>query len=127
MDRFGAGPHGRYQADLVVPEPARAECALLKAIAYRYVMNRDGVEVLLAAQRRTVIELVEVLCQRGEPALSPVLQAAWRQADCDAERLRVVVDQVAQLTDSAAAGWHARLVGPDESTGRAPVPASRLD
>jgi dGTPase len=116
VDRFGTGPHGRYQADLVVPERARAECALLKAIAYRYVMNRDGIETLLVAQRQTVLELVEVLCQRGEPVLSPVLRPAWRQADGDAERLRVVVDQVAQLTDSAAIGWHARLVGTDEST-----------
>ncbi|HEX4727535.1 MAG TPA: deoxyguanosinetriphosphate triphosphohydrolase, partial [Jatrophihabitans sp.] len=127
VDRFGAGPHGRYRADLVVPEPAQAECALLKAIAYRYVMSRDGIEALLVAQRQTVVELVEVLCQRGEQALSPVLRPAWQQADSDAERLRVVVDQVAQLTDSAAVGWHARLVGPDGSTARAAVPASRLD
>jgi dGTPase len=127
VDRFGAGPHGRYLADLVVPEPVRAECALLKAIAYRYVMNRDGIAALLVAQRQTVAELVEVLCQRGEPALSPALRPAWRQAGGDAERLRVVVDQVAQLTDSAAVGWHARLVGPDRPQLEPRVPASRLD
>ena len=32
-----------------------------------------------------------------------------RLAGTDAERLRVVVDQVAVLTDSSALAWHARL------------------
>ncbi len=30
-------------------------------------------------------------------------------ADSDAARLRVIVDQVASLTDSSALAWHARL------------------
>jgi dGTPase len=126
-ERFGAGPHGRYQADLVVPERAAAECALLKAIAFRYVMSRDGVEQMLLAQRRTITELVGVLLDRGEPALSPVLRQSWRLAGDETERLRVVVDQVAQLTDSAARAWHARLVGPDRPPSRPPVAHSRLD
>jgi dGTPase len=125
--RFGPGPHGRYQADLVVPDLAAAECALLKAIAFRYVMSRDGIEEMLIAQRRTITELVDVLVDRGEPALSPVLRQSWRLAGDDAQRLRVVVDQVAQLTDSAAAAWHARLVCPDRPHSRPPVAPSRLD
>ena len=111
----------------MVPDRVAAECALLKAIAFRYVMSRDGIEQMLIAQRRTVTELVEVLLDRGEPALSPVLRQAWRLAADDAERLRVVVDQVAQLTDSAARSWHARLVGPDRPPSRLPLAHSRLD
>ena len=38
--------------------------------------------------------------------------AAWRAAEDDAGRLRVVVDQVASLTDASAADWHVRLVRP---------------
>lgn len=110
-DKFGNQPLGRYRAELVVPDQVAAECALLKAIAFRYVMRRPGVQPLLASQRRIVDQLVEALLARGEAALSPVLAESWRQAGDDRQRLRVVIDQVAQLTDSAALGWHSRLVG----------------
>jgi dGTPase len=108
--RYPDGPLGRYQAELVVPDQVRAECALLKAIAFRYVMRRDGVDQPLARQRRVLTELVEVLCDRGEPALSRTLRDSWRQAEGDSGRLRVVIDQVSQLTDSSALAWHRRLV-----------------
>ena len=64
----------------------------------------------LSRQRQVLTELVEVLLERGEPALSPTLRESWRQADGEAGRLRVVIDQVAQLTDSSALAWHRRLV-----------------
>jgi dGTPase len=35
----------------------------------------------------------------------------WRAAADDDARLRVVIDQVASLTDRAAVSWHERLVG----------------
>ena len=34
----------------------------------------------------------------------------WREADDDAARRRVVLDQVASLTDSTAIEWHHTLV-----------------
>ena len=110
-DKFGLEPLGRYRADLVVPDEVAAECALLKAIAYRYVMARRGVSGPLERQRRVLTELVSVLAEQGEPSLSLVMREFWRSAASDADRLRVVIDQVAQLTDSAALAWHARLVG----------------
>ncbi len=110
-DKFGLDPLGRYQAELVVPGEVAAECALLKAIAYRYVMARPGVAGQLDRQRQVLTDLVTALSERGEPALSLVMREFWRAAGTDAERLRVVVDQVAQLTDSAALAWHERLVG----------------
>jgi dGTPase len=39
----------------------------------------------------------------------PVLRADFDAASDDAARLRVVVDQVASLTDASALVWHARL------------------
>ncbi|MDQ1741081.1 MAG: dGTPase, partial [Pseudonocardiales bacterium] len=83
---------------------------LLKAIAFRYVMRRDGVERSQTEQRRVLTELVELLLERGEQALSATVRERWRQADGDSGRLRVVIDQVAQLTDSSALGWHRRLM-----------------
>jgi dGTPase len=105
-----SGPLGRYGAELIVPGEVRAECALLKALAFRYVMRRAGVEQVQQRQRRVLTELVEVVLELGEPALSQVSRESWRQAGDDAERLRVVIDQVAQLTDSSALAWHFRLV-----------------
>jgi dGTPase len=110
--KYGDGPLGRYAADLIVPGEVSAECALLKALAYRYVMRRPGVDATLARQRAVLSELVEALLQAGEDALSTVMREVWREADSDAGRLRVVIDQVAQLTDSSALAWHARLVAP---------------
>jgi dGTPase len=109
-DKFGTGALGRYTADLIVPEDVAAECALLKAIALRYVMRRDGVAAQLQTQRRILLELVSALLERGEAALSLVLRESWRDAETDVDRLRVVIDQVAQLTDSAALAWHRRLL-----------------
>jgi dGTPase len=111
--QFGTGPLGRYDAGLVVPAEVVAECALLKAIAYRYVMRRPDVEPMLVEQRRLLTELAECLLAVGEEALSSTMRDAWRAAPDDAGRLRVVVDQVAQLTDSAAIAWHGRLLAAD--------------
>ena len=50
----------------------------------------------------------------GAPrTLDPAAAGAWHEAADGAGRLRVVIDQVAQLTDSSAQHWHYRLVHPD--------------
>jgi dGTPase len=111
--KYGDGPLGRYDASLIVPAEVAAECALLKAIAYRYVMQRSGVAELLTAQRQILTDLVSALVDSGEGLLATIMRDSWRSATSDAERLRVVVDQVAQLTDSAAMSWYRKLVRSD--------------
>lgn len=105
---FGPGPLTRYAADLRVPERERAECALLKAVAAHYVMEREGVHAVQEREREQVVELVAGLCDRPE-MLSPLAAEQWHAAADDAARLRVAVDQVALLTDAAAAHLHAKL------------------
>ncbi|MCT2279496.1 deoxyguanosinetriphosphate triphosphohydrolase [Micromonospora chalcea] len=112
QQRHGPGPHRRYAADLVVPRRIRAQCALLKGIALRYVMRRPGAEDRYARQRDVLAGLVTALLDRAPDALDPVFAPLWRDAADDAARLRVVIDQVASLTDPAALAWHARLVSP---------------
>ena len=94
--------------------PARvaAECALLKAVAVRYVMRRPGIAERQAAQRRLLTELVEAVADGAPAPWTAACAPTWHEAGTDADRLRVVVDQVAQLTDSSAVARHARLVGP---------------
>ncbi|WP_156756426.1 deoxyguanosinetriphosphate triphosphohydrolase [Actinokineospora pegani] len=107
---FGDGPLTRYAADLVVPEQVAAEVALLKAMAVRYVMSDPKRLVMQTRQREVLGALVETLAQRAPEALEPAFRPAWQQAGDDAARLRVVVDQIASLTDSQAHVWHRELV-----------------
>jgi dGTPase len=109
----GADLLSRYDADLVVPEPIAAECALLKAVAARYVMRRAGAVERQAAQRVLLAELVAAVRDGAPATLDTPATAAWLDAVDDPARLRVVIDQVAQLTDSSAEAWHARLVRRD--------------
>jgi dGTPase len=96
---YGPPPLRRYAADLIVPRQIRAQCALLKGMALRYVMRRPGVEQRYARQREQLTELVTRLTDRAPDELDPVFAPIWRQAPDDAARLRVVIDQVASLTD----------------------------
>jgi dGTPase len=109
-ESFGDAPLRRYDADLVIPTTERAYCALLKGIALRYVMRRRGTEPWYAEQRQILTDLVEVLCERAPSALDPVFTPLWKDAADDAARLRVIIDQVASLTDPAAIAWHRRLL-----------------
>jgi dGTPase len=106
-----AGPLRRYAADLVVPAPVRAQCALLKGIALRYVMRRPDAYGRYERQRTVLVELVDALAARAPDGLDRVFAPLWKAAPDDAARLRVVVDQVASLTDPSAVEWHARITG----------------
>ncbi len=108
-------PLTRYAADLVVPRRQRLECALLKAIAAHYVMTRAGVVAAQARERELLAELTLAI-ERGAPrTLDPLLRPSWDAAGTDAARRRVVIDQVASLTDTSAIAWHHRLCAPGAS------------
>ena len=107
---YGPGPLTRYAADLVVPEEVRAEVSVMKAVAVQYVMNRPGADEEYARQRRVIAELVNALVLDGGRSLEPWLRPTFEEAGDDAERLRVVIDQVASLTDVSIMDWHRRLV-----------------
>ena len=106
----------RYAADIVVPRRQRLECALLKGITAHYVMTRAGAAEAQARERELLAELA-VAVERGAPrTLDPLLRPAWDAAAGDAARRRVVIDQIASLTDTSAVAWHHRLCGPGEIT-----------
>ncbi|MEH1011843.1 deoxyguanosinetriphosphate triphosphohydrolase [Micromonospora sp. CPCC 206060] len=109
--RYGPGPLRRYAADLLVPRPVRAQCALLKGIALRYVMRRPGSAERYARQHEILTGLVHALVAGAPEVLDPVFAPLWRAAPDDPARLRVVIDQVASLTDPAAVAWYTRLTG----------------
>lgn len=106
---YGTGPLSRYAAELIVPRPVRLECAVLKAVADRFVMQRPDQARLRADQRVVLAELAEALTAGAPAGLDPQFRALYGQAADDAGRLRAVVDQIAALTDAAARRLHARL------------------
>jgi dGTPase len=103
------GPFVRYRADLVVPEQTLHEMAVLKGIAAHYVMRASDRVTLMERQRELVTDLVHHLVDRPDD-LDRAFADDWAAAGDDAARLRVVVDQVASLTDASALAWHQRLV-----------------
>ncbi|TWV35369.1 deoxyguanosinetriphosphate triphosphohydrolase [Streptomyces misionensis] len=108
---YGSGRLTRYGAELVVPRATRMECAVLKAVADRYVMQRAEQERLRADQRVIVAELAEALTARAPDGLDPQFRALFDKAPDDHARKRVIVDQIASLTDASALSLHARLTG----------------
>jgi dGTPase len=105
----GRFPLTRYAADLAVPRQQRLECALLKGVTAHFVMSRKGVAARQAAERELIAELAAAV-RIGAPAtLDPLLRPGYLAADSDHARLRVVVDQIASLTDTSAIAWHDRL------------------
>jgi dGTPase len=110
---LAAGPSGvpltRYSADLVVPRQQRLECALLKGVTAQYVMARAGAAQSQAREREVIAELAAAVLAGAPDVLEPVFRPAFAAAGSDRERLRVVVDQIASLTDTSAIAWHHRL------------------
>jgi dGTPase len=106
----GSGPLRRFSANLVVPRDVRLEVELLKTVAARWMMEGAEPEERYGRQRAVVTELVEALCAAPD-RLEPWLRAAYAEAAEDTARLRVVVDQVASLTDTSAQVWHERITG----------------
>lgn len=101
----------RYQAHVVVPRSVETEVAVLKGIIGAAVVSIDGRKPIYKEQRKVLKRLATALWNEGGHALDPVFSADFRAATDDVARKRVIVDQVASLTDATALAWHRRFVG----------------
>jgi dGTPase len=99
----------RYDADLAVPRQQRLECALLKGVTASYVMRRAGVAAAQAREREVIAELAGAIAAGAPDTLDALLRPDFKAAPDDRARLRVVIDQIASLTDTSALAWHDRL------------------
>ncbi|MDI9890347.1 deoxyguanosinetriphosphate triphosphohydrolase [Microbacterium sp. NPDC016588] len=100
----------RYRAHVVVPRVVEAEMAVLKGIIGATVVSIDGRKALYREQRRVLKRLASALWEHPD-ALDTLHAPDFETAVDDVARRRVVVDQVASLTDQLAIAWHGRLVG----------------
>ena len=75
-------------------------------------MTRAGVIAAQARERELLAELAFAVEQGAPATLDPLLRPAWDTAESDTARRRVVIDQIASLTDTSAIAWHHRLCAP---------------
>jgi dGTPase len=98
----------RYRAGVIIPSKVRSEIAVLKGIVASQVMTHNSRQPLYERQRVILTELATVLLSRPDK-LDSISTEAWQGASSDAAKRRVIVDQVASLTDPAAIALHAEL------------------
>jgi dGTPase len=108
-------PMVRYGANLNVPEDVRSEIAVLKGIVSAFLMSHESRRPVYQWQRELLVELAEALLSSNGQNLDVYCTAAWSQAKTDIQKKRVVVDQVASLTDQSAITLHNRLVAKSPS------------
>ncbi len=108
--RHGTRPLVRHDAWLVVPEQTETAVAVLKGIAAHYVMRAEERLEVMEQQRLLLTELYAALVARGAEALDPAFASDLAEATDAAGRQRVVLDQIASLTDASALAWHRRWV-----------------
>jgi dGTPase len=100
----------RYGARLDVPANVRAEIAVLKGIVSAFLMSHESRRPIYEWQRGLLAELANAILASNGANLDVYCTSAWSLAKTDIEKRRVVVDQVACLTDQSAITLHNRLV-----------------
>ena len=105
----GNGPLTRYSANLEIPREQKVEVDFLKSIAGHYLISAAASQERYAKQKIVIHELVEMLFEAAPQELDPIFGEDWKIATTDAQRLRVVVDQIASLSDPGAYALHAHL------------------
>lgn len=108
-EKYGDADLTRYSANLIVPRAQRIEVAILKSVAGFYVINASASQERYAEQQVVIKELVEMVLDQAPASLESFFFDDWARASTDAQKLRVVIDQVASLTDPGAYALHAKL------------------
>ena len=100
----------RYQAQVVVPRVVEVEMAVLKGIIGAFVVSRQGRKRIYRNQRELLTGLATTLSERPE-LLQQVFIDDFEAASTDAARKRVIVDQIASMSDQQAISWYQDHVG----------------
>jgi dGTPase len=73
-------------------------------------MSHESRRPIYQWQRELLAELADALLEANGEHRDVYCTSAWKKAKTDAQKRRVVVDQVASLTDQSAITMHNRLV-----------------
>lgn len=107
----GAEKLVRYQGTLSTPIDVKAEIAVLKGTVSVFLMTDEKRQPYYARQREILTSLADVLLASNGAQLDSYFKTVWESAESEEQRYRVVVDQVASLTDVSAISLHAELIG----------------
>lgn len=107
-EQFGSDPLSRYSADLIIPREERVEVALLKSFAAHYIFRAEQSQERYLHERSLIHRLAQGLLDSNGELLERNFVAQWQTAD-SRERLRIVIDQIASLTDPAVPLLIARI------------------
>jgi dGTPase len=105
----GNGNLSRYSANLEIPREQKVEVDFLKSIAGHYLINAAHSQVRYEKQQVIIRELVEMLLKYPHE-IDSFFKKPWDEASDELAKMRVVIDQVAALTDPGAYALHARLI-----------------
>ena len=95
-----SGLMGRQHGRLIVPPDVEAEVRLLKTVAVLYVMDVPAHLARQDRQRDRIYRVHEYLRAGAPGTLDTMFRAWFEAADTDAERERVIIDQIASMTES---------------------------
>ncbi len=100
----------RFGSILVIPFEVQAEISVLKGIVSAFLMTSESRRPLYEWQRGLLTELADALLASNGENLDAYSSLAWTHAHDEVQRHRVIVDQIACLTDQSALTLHHRLV-----------------
>ncbi|MEY4639657.1 MAG: hypothetical protein RLY13_655, partial [Actinomycetota bacterium] len=109
VDSSPADSMVRFGARIEVPLRVQHEIAVLKGIVSAFLMSHESRQPYYDNQRELLTELAEALMAQNGKNLDSYSSTAWNVAKNEAEKRRVIVDQVACLTDLSAKNLHERL------------------
>ncbi|MGC2863858.1 deoxyguanosinetriphosphate triphosphohydrolase [Corynebacterium glutamicum] len=91
---------GRMYGDLIIPETAASEVKLLKTLAVLYVMDDPGHLARQNRQRDRIFRVFDYLVLGAPGSLDPMYRQWFIEANSESEQIRVIVDQIASMTES---------------------------
>ena len=93
-------PVGRQHGRLIVPNHAQAEVTLLKTVAVLYVMDKPVHQQRQERQRERIYRVHDYLLAGAPGTLDPMYRQWYEEAETHAQRQRVVIDQIASMTEA---------------------------
>ena len=94
---------------MAIPQEVEVEIEVLKGVVAAFLMDHASRKPYYEWQRAILTELADALLAANGQHLDAFATAAWGEARTDEEKHRVVVDQVASLTDQSAITLHHKL------------------
>jgi dGTPase len=110
IDTSPAESMARFGSEISVPESVKIEIAVLKGIVSAFLMSHESRRPFYEWQRALLTELADALLAANGEHLDAYCRSAWAQARSEEQQRRVIVDQVASLTDQSALALHNQLV-----------------